>query len=198
MIHAVVFDLGQVLSSPTTLFSEPAATLGVAPDDYERLYWEGRADYDMGGSERGYWGPMLRGLGKPDALETIQQLAQLDAELWLGIRPDAWQILKDVRASGRSVAVLTNSPSALDHTLVHAPFVDDADYWFVSASMGVGKPNSAAFYRVAEVLQVHPSQIAFIDDRQLNIEAAQQLGWQAHLFVDDADTRQWLETLGVL
>ena len=198
MIQAVVFDLGEVLSSPATLFSEPASRLGVPADAYERLYWEGRLAYDLGGSDRDYWGPILRGLDKPDALETIQQLARLDADLWLGIRPAAWQLLRDVRSSGRASAVLTNAPSALDRALVDAPFVDDADYWFVSASMGVGKPDPEAFSRVTEVLEVHPSEIAFIDDKQHNVAAAAEFGWASHLFSDDADTRAWLESIGVL
>lgn len=198
MIQAVVFDLGEVLSSPATLFSEPATLLGVSPDAYEALYWEGRPAYDMGGADSDYWGPILRGLGKPDALETVRQLAQLDADLWLDIRPTAWQLLRDVRASGRAVVVLTNAPSALDRSLLYAPFVDDADYWFVSASMGVGKPDQAAFFRVTEVLDVEPSEIAFIDDKQHNVAGGERFGWTAHLFADDADTRAWLESLGVL
>lgn len=198
MIRAVVFDLGQVLSSPETLFTAPAELLGVDPDAFESLYWEGRSDYDAGGSDSDYWGPILTKLGKPAALETVQQLAALDARMWLGVRPAALQILRDVRAAEREVAVLTNSPTALDLSLLKSPVAEEADYWFVSASMGVMKPSKAAFYRVTEVLELEPAQIAFIDDRQPNVAAAEAFGWKAHLFSDDADTRAWLVTLGVL
>ncbi len=198
MIRAVVFDLGQVLSSPTELFTAPASLLGVDPDAFESHYWEGRPAYDAGGSDLDYWGPILTKLGKPAALETAQQLAYLDAEMWLDIRPAARQLLRDVRAAERQVAVLTNSPTALDLSLLRSSAAYEADYWFVSSSMGAMKPERTVFYRVTEVLGLDVEQIAFIDDRQPNVTAAEAYGWQAHLFTDDADTRAWLESLDVL
>lgn len=198
MIRAVVFDLGQVLASPPNLYSEPARLLGVDADAFEAAYWDGRRAYDEGGTDEAYWGPILRKLGKTPSPETVRQLARLDATLWLDLRPEAWQLLRDVREYGYTVAVLSNAPFVLDMALLDAPFVDDADYWFVSASMGITKPNRAAYDRVTEVLDLERDQIAFIDDRLPNVEAALAYGWQAHLFVDDADTRAWLVELGVL
>lgn len=118
--------------------------------------------------------------------------------LWLQLRPDARQLLHDVRAAGRMLAVLSNSPFSIDMGLLGADFADDVDYWFVSASMGVLKPNAAAYDRVTEVLDLDPADIAFIDDRSENVEGAERAGWQAHVWVSDADSRAWLESLGVL
>ena len=95
-------------------------------------------------------------------------------------------------------SVLTNSPTALDLSLLRSPAAYEADYWFVSSSMGAMKPERTVFYRVTEVLGLDVGQIAFIDDRQPNVTAAEAYGWKAHLFTDDADTRTWLESLGVL
>lgn len=47
-------------------------------------------------------------------------------------------------------------------------------------------------------LELEPGEIAFIDDKQANVDGALAVGWHAHLWVSDADTRAWLETLGVL
>lgn len=57
MIRCVVFDLGQVLSSPPTLYTEAAALLGVDAAAYEDRYWTGRRAYDVGGSDASYWAP---------------------------------------------------------------------------------------------------------------------------------------------
>lgn len=198
MMRAVVFDLGQVLSSPANLFTEPAALLGVDPAEFEAAYWTDRRAYDRGGSELEYWGPILTKLGKPAALETAQQLAALDARLWIQLRPTAEQLLREVHGTGILTAVLSNAPTAVDIALLDAPYLEDADYWFVSASMMVTKPDPAAYYRVTEVLDVEPNEVAFIDDRPANVDAARKFGWNAHLFVDDADTRRWLEQIGVL
>ena len=64
--------------------------------------------------------------------------------------------------------------------------------------MGVTKPDPAVYFRVQEVVDLEPAELAFIDDRPANVYGARQAGWEAHLFVDDADTRAWLVGLGVL
>lgn len=198
MISCVVFDLGEVLSSPDTLYSEPARVLGVDPVAFEEAYWADRRAYDEGGSDADYWGPVLKAVGKNPTPELIRLLAVEDARRWTVLRPEAHRLLKDVKATGVTVAVLSNAPFALDMALAEQDYADDADFWFVSASMGVTKPNPAAFWRVQDVVEVPPDQIAFLDDRPANVHAARSAGWQAHLFVDDADSRAWLEELGVL
>ena len=199
MIRCVVFDLGQVLSSPAGLYTEPARLLGVDPAAYEARYWIGRVPYDRGGTDADYWTPLLADLGKPAPPETVMTLAHLDAQLWIdGMRPGALDLLARVRSAGRLVAVLSNAPFALDLALADAPYADAADYWFVSASMGLTKPDPAVYFRVEEVTELEPSELAFIDDRPANVHAARQAGWNAHLFVDDADTRAWLREIGVL
>lgn len=199
MIRCVVFDLGQVLSSPATLYTEPAALIGVDPAAYEAEYWDGRVEYDTGNSETSYWSPFLTRLGVSPTPERIRALSDMDSRLWVdGMRPEALQILRDVRAAGRLVAILSNAPFAIDMALADAPYADDADYWFVSASMGAAKPAQIVYDRVAEVVELPTDELAFIDDRPDNVHGARQAGWHAHLFVDDADTREWLHSIGVL
>jgi putative hydrolase of the HAD superfamily len=199
VIRSVVFDFGQVLSSPTELYTAPAARLGVDAAAFEAAYWTDRVAYDRGGTDAAYWTPLLQSLGRRATPELVRELAALDARLWVeGVRPEALQVVKDVRAAGRLVAILSNAPFSLDLAFVDAPYADAADYWFVSASMGVTKPDQPVFYRVEEVLELPPDEIAFIDDRPANVHAAREAGWQAHLFVDDADMRGWLTDLRVL
>lgn len=198
MIRAVVFDLGQVLASGEGIITEPAHLLDVDPDAFARAYWAGRRAYDEGATDVEYWGALLTSLGRPAAIETVQQLAALDAALWLQLRPEARQLLADVRAAGRMVAILSNAPFAIDMALLGADFADEADYWFVSAAMGVTKPHPAAYARVTEVLDLPPSEIAFIDDRPENVTGAEREGWAAHVWVSDSDSRSWLASLDVV
>lgn len=198
MIRAVVFDLGGVLASGEGVTSEPAKLLGVPEEEFAEHYWALRTDYDAGASDTEYWTPILTAVGKPAAVETVQQLAKLDADLWLRIRPAARATLAAVRKAGRVVAVLTNAPFNLDNALLDADFADEADHWFVSAPMGVGKPDKAAFHRVTEVLELDPAEIAFVDDKTHNVEAAERFGWVAHQWSSDAETRAWLSSIGVI
>ncbi len=198
MIRTVVFDFGQVLASGTGVIEEASALLDVPPDDYARVYWAGRTAYDAGASDADYWTPVLAALGKPTTPEMVDRLARLDAQLWAVMRPEARALLRDVRAFGRTVAVLSNAPFSVDLAFADADYAQDADLWFVSASMGIVKPNPAIYTRVEEGTQTDPEEIAFIDDNALNVAAALRAGWKAHLWVSDADSRAWLVGIGAL
>ena len=198
MIRTVVFDFGKVLASGEGVIEEAAALLGVPEQDYARVYWAGRTAYDAGCSGAEYWTPVLAALGKPTTPEMIDRLARLDARLWAVMRPTARELLRDVRAAGRTVAVLSNAPFSVDLAFADADYAPDADLWFVSASMGIVKPNPAIYTRVEEGTETAADEIAFIDDSALNVSAALRAGWTAHLWSSDADSRAWLTQIGVL
>lgn len=198
MIRAVVFDLGQVLSSPPDIHSHPAGLLGVQTEDFVRHYWTGRQGYDEGGPDVDYWGPILTGLGLPDAPETVQLLATTDATIWTRIRPEAEALLADVHATGLPTALLSNAPRALGAAIDAAPWRRHFDLVYVSALIGSAKPKRAIYDHAATDLGVEPAEIAFVDDRPENVDGALAAGWTAHLWRDDTDTRAWLESLGVL
>lgn len=198
MIHAVVFDLGEVLSSAPTLADELGARLGVAAERVAEQYWIGRAPYDAGGSAEEYWTGLLERLGlRPDD-RLAHELALLDAGVWARLRPTAHALLRDCRAAGVAVAVLSNSPHAMQTVGDAAPWRPDVDHLFVSATLGLMKPDIAIYREAAARLGLPGGRIAFIDDRPPNVDGALAAGWCAHLFVDDADSRRWLESLGVL
>ncbi|MFX0537688.1 HAD-IA family hydrolase [Ornithinimicrobium sp. Y1847] len=198
MIRAVVFDLGQVLASPPNLYVDAADRLGVSAADYEANYWADRPAYDDGASDAEYWGPLLRTLGLTPTDDDIAEMARLDSELWIQVRPEAHALLRDTRAAGRTVAVLSNAPHAIAAAAEHSAWRADIDRLFISAPMGVSKPEPACFRQVQHELGLDADQIAFIDDRQPNVDGALAVGWHAHLWADDADTRTWLQELGVL
>ena len=54
------------------------------------------------------------------------------------------------------------------------------DSYFASHHLGAAKPDKLIYQRVLQQLKVAPEQILFIDDNQINIDAARELGMQAH------------------
>ncbi len=195
MLRAVVFDLGRVLSSPADIYSTPAALLGVEPDAFEAVYWRDRVAYDRGGSRVEYWKPMMADLGVTPTGELITQAACLDAEIWADIRPSARALLESVRGWGVPVALLTNAPLALGRAIRDADWYGLVDHLFVSAEIRLVKPDPAIYAHVTSRLAVAPEEIAFIDDRPANVAAAAAHGWLSHLWVDDADSLDWLTSL---
>lgn len=198
MIRAVVFDLGQVLASPPDIHSHPAGLLGVTTDDFAAGYWDGRRAYDEGAPDDAYWGPLLTRLGLPISADRVELLAATDAALWTRIRPTAEQLLLDTKASGRLTGLLSNAPLVLGAAIEAAPWRRHVDRVYVSALIGASKPKRRIYDHATADLDVAPSEIAFIDDREENVAGALAAGWQAHLWVDDDDTRVWLRRCGVL
>ncbi|MEO7589506.1 MAG: HAD family phosphatase [Arachnia sp.] len=197
MITAVVFDLGGVLASPPSLLPTLAARMGATAQRVAEHYWTGRAAYDAGGSAEGYWGTLVAASGG-SAGSDPDELALLDASVWSELRPSAWQVLRDCRAAGVIVAILSNSPHAMQSVADRSEWRSDVDHLFVSATLGMMKPDPPIYRAVEVALDLSGERIAFIDDKQANVDGALALGWQAHLWTDDADTRAWLVGLGVL
>lgn len=68
------------------------------------------------------------------------------------------------------------------------------DGMLASSSIGVRKPMPAYFERVTQQLGLAPTSIAFWDDAQANVVAAQSHGWQAQHYRDYSDLAAWLKT----
>lgn len=192
MIGFVAFDLGKVLASPPDLFSAPAEFLGVLTYQYEELYWTGRSAYDGGGSRVEYWGPLLSSLGLEPTAVRITHLANLDAELWIQLRPSAEAMLTTVYSWGLRTALVSNGPLALGRAVRLADWSALIDRVFISSELRLSKPDPAVFPAVTAQLEVNPDQVAFIDDRIECVDAAGAYGWLSHLWVDDADSMTWL------
>ena len=68
----------------------------------------------------------------------------------------------------------------------HFPILKEFDQRFISARLGVMKPDPK-IYEILETETGHPpASLLFIDDRTENIEAAIARGWQGHLFTSEA------------
>ena len=72
------------------------------------------------------------------------------------------------------------------------------DWTFVSCRTGARKPDPEAYLNVAQTLQVKPSDCIFIDDREVNIASAREVGMDAILRMSTGELRHELARRGVL
>ena len=68
----------------------------------------------------------------------------------------------------------------------------------VSGEVKLLKPDPAIYWLALDRFRLRPADALFVDDRQINVEAALAVGMRAHLFVDAADLRARLEAEGLL
>ncbi|HSN43705.1 MAG TPA: HAD-IA family hydrolase [Propionibacteriaceae bacterium] len=192
----VVFDLGDVLVSRTDQLAQVAELTGVAIGHAQ--YWAPRARYDAGISDLEYWSQVFEPFGTPMDANLAATLGRADAEMWAHIRPEAWAILADLHRAGTSIHILSNAPASMGPAIDRSPWRTFIGERFISGELGVVKPHPGIYDHVEAALGLPPSDLAFIDDRPDNLEVPASRGWTTHLWVSDADTRAWLETLGML
>ncbi len=72
------------------------------------------------------------------------------------------------------------------------------DDHFPSFRLGLAKPSPAIFERVVELLAVPADRVVFLDDNQVNVDAAAGVGLVAHRALGPAQARGVLRALGVL
>ena len=113
-----------------------------------------------------------------------------------GPYPGATELLRGVHQTHR-LAALSNSNEL--HTPIHRRSLESViDSFYFSDEIGHVKPDRAIFDHVVRDLAVPPERIAFFDDTTVNVEAARELGLNAH-WVDGIDAlRSQLQTLGLL
>ena len=121
--------------------------------------------------------------------------AMRDAYGWL---PGMESLLSSLKESGFPLYALSNYSTwylMIDDKLQLSRYLN----WdFVSCKTGHRKPDQEAYLGPASVLDLKPSQILFIDDRQVNIDGAQHVGLQSHLFTDSNSLETILRELNYI
>ena len=72
------------------------------------------------------------------------------------------------------------------------------EWTFVSTRTGLRKPDERAFLHAAESLNVSPEQCLFIDDRAVNVDAAQKVGMDSILMKGAGKLRHELRIRGLI
>ncbi|WP_420176677.1 HAD-IA family hydrolase [Luteococcus sp. OSA5] len=197
-MQTIILDLGGVLVEETTQVRDAAKTLGVAPHEITRRYWSERDAWDRGADDLTYWAAVAQGAGVTIDAAVADQLARHDAKVWTTLRPTALELLVDLAMSPHDVWVLSNAAACFERAIAESDWGELVNGWFVSGSLRMMKPESTIYQHVEQSLGVDPASLCFVDDRPENIAAAEQRGWQTHLWQSDQDTRAWLVESGFL
>lgn len=96
--------------------------------------------------------------------------------------PGVEALLADLKRAGCPMHLLSNYP-------VWYHLIEDklrlsryAQWSFVSCDMGVRKPDHAIYERAATALDIAPTALTFVDDREENCAAAREVGMRAIRF----------------
>jgi putative hydrolase of the HAD superfamily len=185
-LRAVVFDYGMVLTGP----QEPKAhaTLlritGLTPERFEPLYWANRRAYDEGKlTGLAFWQKFLRDNGLNLPPKKAEELNLWDARMWTTQNPAmlAWQ--RKLKQQGILTAILSNmGDNVLENMKREFDWLPRFDVLAWSYQLHMAKPEPAIYSHVLKELGTTAEETLFLDDKRVNIQAAQALGFKTIQF----------------
>jgi putative hydrolase of the HAD superfamily len=196
-LRAVVFDYGMVLTGPQDPEARSALLrmTGLPPNRFEELYWADRHAYDEGKlTGLAFWQKFLRAAGlsseggaSPSEAGQLDRVAHelnlWDARMWTTENPAmvAWQL--ELKNRGFLTAILSNMGDNVHENMERElPWLSRFDVLVWSYQLLMAKPEPAIYLHVLKELGTTPEETLFLDDKLVNIEAAQALGMRAIQF----------------
>jgi putative hydrolase of the HAD superfamily len=185
-LRAVIFDYGMVLTGSPDPEAHAAMMriTGLPAEKLDPLYWADRHAFDEGKlTGEAYWRDILHQAGLTLPPSAVNELIHWDARMWMTLNPAmlAWQ--GALKARGLLTAILSNigdtTQQAMERELV---WLSRFDVLVWSYQLRMAKPDPAIYRYALEKLGAQPEETLFIDDRQVNVEAAAALGMKTLLF----------------
>ena len=196
--RVIVFDYGEVISVSQSAADRAALVelSGLDTGLFWELYNRYRDDLDQGVMlPREYWNLIARDAGVEWSPAQLQQLWAADIRSWISVEPGTVQLLAELHAGGARVALLSNAGFDFSDPFRHSPMAAYFEAMFVSAELGLIKPDPEIYRVTARELGIALEQMVFIDNKKINVDAATALGVTGHVFTTVAELRAFLESL---
>jgi putative hydrolase of the HAD superfamily len=195
----LIFDLGGVV-----VRWDPAAIIASVFQDQEL-----RAKVREGVFEHADWLELDRGtLGREDAIRrAAQRIGMAEGEirrLLLAVPPslvpirETIELLYRLKAQGHPLYCLSNMHVAsIEHLEREQKFFEVFTGKLISCRLNLCKPEPAIYEHALRLNGLKANETVFIDDVQVNVEAAAKLGIRTIQFRDAAQCERELRALGV-
>jgi putative hydrolase of the HAD superfamily len=187
-LRAVIFDYGMVLSGPPDpkAHAELMRITGLSAEQLDPLYWADRHAFDEGKLPgETYWRDILHQAELNLPPSAVAELIHWDGRMWMTLNPPmlAWQ--GALKARGFLTAILSNIGDTTQQAMEReCKWLTRFDVLVWSYRLRMAKPDPAIYRYTLEKLGLQPAETLFIDDRQVNVEAATALGMRALQFTN--------------
>jgi putative hydrolase of the HAD superfamily len=196
MPRAIVFDLFGVIALPQTAEAKRRLEniAGIDPVRFWDAYWALRKPYDAGQASTDYWAAVADRLGVRLGDDTVAALIEADLESWTNADATMVDLVGDLAAQGRTLGLLSNIIGDLVPIFEkrHRAWLAHFHTLTYSCEIGVAKPDHRAYETVAARLGVPLVDCLFIDDSEVNVMAAREVGMRAEVFRSPDQVRELL------
>ncbi len=189
MIRNLVFDLGQVIFSFKRKYmvekyvTDPEDSALLQSVVFDRTYWDRLDEGTLTDTEA--LRMILQRL--PDRLHDTAEKIYYN---WIYNIPEIEGMVDLVREMknrfGVRTFVLSNMPKHFVDHRAEMPFLDEFEELVFSSVCGLTKPNKEIFDYLCRECRIVPEETLFIDDRQINVDAAEAFGIKGYRFNGEA------------
>jgi epoxide hydrolase-like predicted phosphatase len=189
----VVFDMGNVLvcSDEAAMLADIKQDLGITDEEVaEVMEWEVPLLTSGVVTEAQFWRRVRHRIGIRKVKVQENLLGRVFAQN-LRRFEQMYAMVEELKQAGIVVAV--QSDTIEPHAAAHRAFgsYEPFEHVFLSHEVGLRKPDPAFFRFVLTQLEADPADTLFVDDLQVNVDAAHNLGMSGILFAgEDATARR--------
>jgi putative hydrolase of the HAD superfamily len=199
-IRAVILDYGQVLAHSATPeeFGRMAKILNSSFEVFYPLWQNTRDPYDRGDfTPEEYWLKLAAQANSSIDRSQIESLREVEVEIWSHVDQGMLDWVSRLRAAGIKTGLLSNMPCDLATYLrANCEWMENFVFKTFSFEVRLIKPDPAIYEHTLRGLGVSASESLFVDDREINIQAARALGMHAIQFSSIGQLRDDLEAMG--
>jgi putative hydrolase of the HAD superfamily len=199
-IEAVIFDYGEVLCHRPSEgeFLRLAKVFGVDAGSFQALWDKNRGAFDRGDmTAEAYWTALAADAGAGIDREHLDQVCHWDVEMWGKANAGMVRWLGRLRQGGIKTGLLSNMHlTMIAYLRENFDWLELFDFKTFSAEVRLIKPEPAIYEHTLRGLGVRAGETLFVDDREINVKAARELGIHALQFRSVAELRRDLEAIG--
>ena len=199
-MKAVIFDYGEVLChrpTPAEL-ARLASFFGVGVDVFPVLWERNRGPYDRGDlTPEAYWSMLADDAGTVIRPGQMEEICKLDMAMWSHVNSSMVDWARRLGSSSMKVGLLSNMhPDMANYARKHFIWLKSFDCVTFSGEVRMIKPEPAIYEYTLRGLGVAAPEALFLDDREINVQAARALGIKAIHFQSREQLRNDLEAAG--
>ena len=199
-ITAIILDYGKVLARSPTVeeFGRMAEMFSVSFESFHQLWENSRGPYDCGDlTAEEYWLKLAAQTNTSLDDRQIEILRQVEVEIWAHANSDMVDWVNQLHAAGIKTALLSNMPwDLVKYVRANFQWIENFSFKTFSAEVRLIKPDPAIYEHTLRGLGVAAAEALFVDDREINVEAARALGIRSIQFQSTAQLKKELEVLG--
>jgi putative hydrolase of the HAD superfamily len=185
-INAVILDYGEVLCHRASdeELNRMAKAFSVERNSFRPLWEKNRGAYDRGDlTAEAYWTALAKDAGTGIDGGQLEQIYKWDIEMWANVNAQMVNWLRELREAGIKTGLLSNMhPAMIAHLRENFDWLDLFDFITFSAEVRLIKPDAAIYEHTLRGLGAKAEEALFVDDREINVQAARDLGIHAVRF----------------